>query len=211
MNAQRPRNKGERRIVIGVTGGFGSGKTTVSGVFESLGARVIDADNVAHRLLRRNKRVYRRIVSAFGTGILKKGKEIDRAKLATLVFASPDSLKKINRITHPEIIREIGEKIRYYGKKEAVVLDAPLLIEAGLANMVDKLVVVNINRNTQIERLYQNTSLDKADILRRIRSQIPLSAKVRMADFVIDNNGAVQDTRKQVKMVWNSLKENKKE
>ncbi|MCM8795146.1 MAG: dephospho-CoA kinase [Candidatus Omnitrophica bacterium] len=194
----------KKKIIIGITGSFGSGKTTVARIFSRYGAKVIDADKIAHRLIQQDQRVYKRIVHTFGEGILKKDKSIDRKKLARLVFTKKNFLEKLNQIMHPEIIRLIKKDIRNV-KKGFVVLDAPLLLEAGLRTMVDKLIVVKINRRKQIQRLRRKTTLTPQEILKRINSQMPLRYKAKIADFVIDNSGNLSQTRSQINKIMSQL------
>jgi dephospho-CoA kinase len=193
----KTRAKDRKRVVIGLTGSFGTGKTTVAGMLRACGARVIDADTIGHGLLKKGTRVYTRIVRRFGSGVLAADKTIDRRALSAVVFASRTRLRQLNRIIHPEIIRIIKKEISKV-RKGVVVLDAPLLIETGFHRQVDKLVVVTSSQGRQICRLQARAPLSKAAIVRRIRSQIPLQDKIRVADFVIDNNGTRKDLRKQV-------------
>jgi len=194
----------KKKIVIGLTGSFGSGKSTVAGIFASLGAQVIDADRIARASINPAGCIYRKIVSSFGGGILKKSGTVDRKKLAEVVFKDRDALKRLNDIMHPPVIRAIKNQIKK-SREGIVVVDAPLLIEAGLRGMVDKLVVVKIDREKQIKRLQKKTSLSKPDILNRIICQIPLRQKICMADFIIDNNATPRGTRKQVKEIFKKI------
>jgi dephospho-CoA kinase len=198
-----------KKIVLGITGSFGSGKTTVAGILKSFGAKVIDADKIAHSVIRPQTKIYRKIISVFGDGILKKSRIIDRNKLARVVFNRKKLLSRLNNIIHPEVIRAIGHRIRN-AKTKVIVLDAPLLVEAGLKNIVDKLIVVKITKEKQLKRIQNRTSLSKSDILRRISSQIPLAYKVRLADFVIDNSGAIDKTKRQVISIWEKLQPRKR-
>lgn len=189
-----------KRLIIGLTGSFGSGKTTVAKMFKSFGAQVIDADEIAHRIIQPGSQIYKKIISVFGENILKKNKAIDRDKLARIVFGNKNLLKKINRIMHPEIIRMIKQRIKI-SQSKIIILDAPLLIEAGLKNLVDKLIVVKLDKRQQIERLLHKSPLKKPEILKRIKAQIPLQYKVRLADFVIDNSGRIKDTKRQAEQI----------
>jgi len=199
------RNK--KRVILGVTGTFGSGKSTVANMFKSFGAELIDADKIAHRVIRPGSEIYKKIINAFSRSILKKNKTIDRKKIAKVVFKDKKLLQKLNRIIHPEVIKIIENQI-CASTKDIVVLDAPLLIEAGLKRLVDKLIVVSIHKKKQIERALKKASLSEADILKRIKAQIPLKDKIRLADFVIDNSSTIGKTRKQVvsirRSVWKS-------
>jgi len=202
---RQKRNK--KRVILGITGTFASGKSTVANMFKSYGAKLIDADKIAHRVIRPGSGIYKKIINAFSRSILKKNKTIDRKKIAKVVFKDKKLLQKLNRIIHPEVIKIIKNQI-CASTKEIVVLDAPLLIEAGLEGIVDKLIVVSIHKKKQIERALKKTSLSEADILKRIKAQIPLKDKIRLADFVIDNNSTIGKTRKQVvsirRLVWKS-------
>jgi dephospho-CoA kinase len=194
-------------MVIGITGSFGSGKTTVARMFASLGARVIDADRIAHRLIRPGTGVYRRIIESFGQGVLARGGGIERRKLGRIVFANKKLLRKLNRIVHPAIISTIRKEIAK-SRARIFILDAPLLIEAGLEKEVDVLIVVKSARKKQIERLLKKGICNKAQILERINSQMALSEKMRLANFVIDNNGSLENTRFQVKRICRALEKN---
>jgi len=200
MKRRRP----VKKTIIGVTGVFGSGKSTVSRIFRSFGADIIDADRIAHRYLLPGAKAYKAIVNSFGRGVLKARRKIDRRKLARLVFSDRKSLNKLNSIIHPGVITQIKSGIKK-AKKGIVVLDAPLLLEAGLKGLVDELVVVVVDRESLIRRLVKKTSLKKEDILKRIRSQIPLRKKKRAADFIIDNSGTIKKTSEQVKKVINEI------
>jgi len=189
-----------KKLILGVTGSLGSGKTTVARIFKKLGAKVVDADRIAHRLMCPQDKVYRRILHCFGKGILKSDRTIDRHKLASFVFARKKSLRALDQMTHPEIIRMIKKEIRS-SPKRLIILDAPLLLEAGLDKAVDKIIVVTAKRSQQIKRLQEKGTFSRTDILKRLRQQLPLKNKVRMADFVIDNTGTIRETEKQIKKI----------
>jgi dephospho-CoA kinase len=199
-----PRQRKEIKVVIGLTGSFGSGKSTVAGIFRKGGASVIDADSLAHECMRPGSQTYKKIVSIFGKGILRANSTIDRGKLGEAVFDDHCLLLKLNSIIHPEVIRRIRRRVRA-AKSGLIVLDAPLLIEAGLHKEVDVVVVVAANQNNQIIRLKRRCSLDRAGILKRINSQIKLKKKISLADFIIDNNGSLAQTKKQVDKIWREL------
>lgn len=179
----------KKKFILGVTGSFGSGKTTVAGMLKGCGVKVIDADRIAHELIKPASPVYKKVIKAFGTA--------KRHKLAALVFNNKNLLRKLNNIIHPAVIRRIKRQI-IDAPGEAIVLDAPLLIEAGLVKLIDKLIVVKLSRKEQIKRLIKKTGLNKKDLTKRIDAQIPLKYKVILADFIIDNSGTVKGTRRQV-------------
>lgn len=192
-------------IIIGVTGGMGTGKSTVARMFGRLGAEVLDADRIAHRVIAPGKPAYKKIVSLFGATVIKRNsREIDRKKLGLVVFARPGLLAKLNSIVHPEAIRSLRAGVKK-SKARAVVIDAPLLIEAGLTKIVDAVVVVSAGNKAQLARLIKKTGLSQKAIAQRISRQLPLREKIRKADFVIDNNGVRSKTYQQVKAVWHYL------
>lgn len=201
MPRQKPKNN---KIIIGLTGSFGSGKSAVAGIFASFGAKIIDADKIAHSCLKRGSRIYKKVILAFGPQVIGKNKEIDRGILGKIVFNDESKLKKLNSLIHPEIIRVIKKKIGSL-KKGVIILDAPLLLEAGLRKRVDKLVVVTAGKNRQLKRLLKKTALSRADILKRIKSQISQKMKLRVANFRIDNSGTLKETRKRVEEIRRKL------
>ena len=199
----RPR---KYKIVIGITGSFACGKSTVARMFKakmSKASELIDADKVAHEAMRQGGAVYRKIVSFFGEGILKKNKNIDRAKLARIVFVHSWALKKLNRMVHPAVIKEISRAIKN-SKKKIVILDAPLIVESGARSLIDKLVVVTVKQGQQFSRA-KSRFLTKGEIAGRIKSQISQNAKARFANFIIDNSGSMSETRKQVAEIRRTL------
>lgn len=194
-------NQDKNKMVIGITGGFGTGKTTVSELFKFLGARVIDADKIAHELIRPRTVIYEKIIKLFGEKILRKNKSIDRSRVSKSVFDDYKLLKRLNKIVHPAVEKVIKEQV-WHCRQNLILLDIPLLFEANLEYLVDKIIVVKTNRRSQFERLLEKTKYNKEDILKRINVQMPLSDKIRQADFVIDNNGTIEQTKKQVKEIW---------
>jgi dephospho-CoA kinase len=192
------------RLILGITGSFASGKTTVAKMFASSGAKLIDADKIARAVVKPGSTIYKRIIASFGKDILGKSKEIDRKKLSGIVFNNKNLLNRLNKIVHPEVIRIIKKQIET-SKGKIIVLDAPLLIEAGLKGIVDKIIVVEITRKKQIQRAKFKTSLGRVDILKRIRSQIPQNVKSRFADFIIDNSDTLGQTRRQANEICKKL------
>jgi dephospho-CoA kinase len=188
--------------VIGLTGSFGSGKTFVASIFHSLGAKVIDADKLAHDVIRKPRAEYKRIVKLFGKGILNKQGQIDRKKLGSIVFADKVLLGKLNRIVHPQVIKQIKRSIGNARQSDVLVIDAPLLLEAGLERLVDKLVVVKCIKERQVKRCQEKFYLQKKQVMQRLANQIPLKKKMNLADLVIDNSGSMSRTRKQVRKAW---------
>jgi len=193
-----PKQKKQNKMVLGVTGTFGSGKSTVAGMFKVLGAEIIDADKLAHACLRPGDICYRKIRTLFGT--------VERKKLARLAFNDAELLQKLNSIIHPQVIQVILERIKKT-KAKLIVLDAPLLIECGLNKVVDKLIVVSITGKEQLSRL-KKAGFNKSEVSERLKAQIPLSAKMRLADFIIDNSGTLKETEEQVMLIRRKLWKN---
>jgi dephospho-CoA kinase len=190
------------RKVIGVTGGFCTGKTTVADLFVEKGASKIDADDIAHQLLADDKRIQQRVVELLGEEVLTGG-TIDRKKIAKEVFIDKDKLDAFSRILHPPIIERIKEKIVHYGKS-VIVIDAPLLIEANVLDLVDIVIVVTAERQTQVERAISRGFSEK-EALSIIEKQMPVSEKEKFADFVIDNNSDITITKEGVDKIWQKM------
>lgn len=203
MKKQSQRSK---KFVLGVTGSFGSGKTIVARLLAGRSAKIIDADRLAHKLILPGKSAFKKIIRVFGKGVLDSRGKLNRRKLADLVFADKAKIVKLNMIVHPEAIRQIKNEIM--SSRKPVILDAPLLIEAGMHKAVDKLVVVSINKKEQVRRLVKKYGFSRRHILQRLKSQIPLKRKARLADFIIDNSGSIAKTRKQVALIRRKLWKN---
>ena len=187
---------------IGITGGFCAGKSTVASFFKDLGARVIDADKLVHGLYKKDPGIKKAIRSNFGKKVFTQG-VIDRKKLARAVFANKKALQKLCRIVHPKVIKKIKDESGR-SKKTVTVIDAPLLIEAGLRKAVDAVVVVRAKRQTRIRR-GASRGLTPREALRRQAAQMPLREKVKYADFVIENNKSRKNTRKDVVKIWQKI------
>jgi len=192
-------------MIVGVTGSFGTGKTYVASLLRARGATVLDADRIAHGVIRKGSAEYRKILRAFGRRVIDKKGEIGRTKLGKVVFGNRRSLRTLNAIVHPAVIAIIRSRARRLPKGKVLVIDAPLLIEAGLAGMVDVLVVVTASRRRQIERCKRRSHIGEGAVTKRIRAQIPLATKMKKADFIIDNDGSRTATRQQVKEMWGLL------
>lgn len=171
-------------MIVGLTGSFGTGKTTVARMFKKLGAEVIDADKIVHKFIDAST----------------------RKKLAKIVFKRKAYLELLCKIIHPLVIKRIKKEIKQLKpKKNIVIIDAPLLIESGLHRIVDILIVVKAKKATQIQRAMRHMGLRKDEISKRIRFQMPLREKINLADFVIDNDGTIDETRRQVMDIWKKL------
>jgi len=194
-------------IVLGLTGSLGTGKTTVAEMFARLGARVLDADTIANALLVKKGPCRSRIQKKFPTAA-GSGGEIDRMRLAQDVFQSAKKLRDLEKIIHPAVEREIRRALRVFKAKRSVhmvVLDVPLLFEAGLDALADAVIVVRANQRQQIERVTKSRSITRQEALSRLRRQMPQKDKMERADFIIDNRFSQAKTRAQVKRIWDGL------
>ena len=191
------KKQNNNQFVLGITGNIGCGKSTVAKMFKTKSALIINADVLAHRLYSVGSSVYQRIKKTFGPQVFKSNKAIDREKLAVSIFGKKGNLNKLNKIIHPQLIKEIKEVIKN-SKKKLIILDAALIIEAGLEKFVDKLIVVTASKEQQILRSQKRLGFSKEMIAKIMKSQISQSTKSRFADFIIDNSGSIEKTRKQV-------------
>jgi dephospho-CoA kinase len=190
---------------LGLTGGIASGKSTVAHFLEALGANLIDADRLGHELLQPSNPIHNKVVAHFGQEILNPGGEIDRGLLGAIVFTDPQKLSELCSIVHPRLIARIEElagDLRARHARAVIVVDAPLIYEAGLADCFAKILVAWCRPEQQIERLMAKTGLSRQDALRRMASQIPAEEKRRRADYVIDCSGSLEETRAQVEALY---------
>ncbi|MEC3605606.1 dephospho-CoA kinase [Bacillus glycinifermentans] len=187
-------------LVIGLTGGIASGKSTVAHMFQKRGITVVDADVIAKEAVEKGMPAYRNIAETFGAGVLLDNGGIDRKKLGELVFQNEDKRMQLNAIVHPEVrktmIKERDKAIQ--ARERFVVLDIPLLYESGLEHLTDKVLVVWVPKELQLERLMERNSLSEKEALNRIHAQLSLDEKKKKADAVIDNSGSLKDTETQL-------------
>jgi len=197
-----------RFLLVGLTGGIASGKSLVSAIFKELGAHVIDADRLAREVVAPGQPAYREIVEAFGEEVCGPDGGLDRKKLGASVFADPGRRRRLEAITHPRIqaLREARLRaLADQGFEGIVIQDAALLIEVGGSQAVDRLVVVYVDEATQQERLMARDGLSEAEARQRIASQMPLEEKARLAHYVVDNRGSLEETRRQVEAIYQAL------
>jgi dephospho-CoA kinase len=200
-------------LKIGLTGGIATGKSSVGRMFAELGVHTIDADEIAHDLMRPGEKVYDEIVRRFGPEILNADKTIDRGRLAELAFDSKrPRIYELNSLIHPGVIERYQKWMEEIGRREPnaiAMLEAALLLEAGLRRSFDKVIVVSCKPQQRIERWEKRLKVDpetaKHEVTRRMRAQAPDEAKIQAADFVVDNSGSVEDTRKQVQKIHEAL------
>ncbi len=190
--------------VIGLTGGIGSGKSTVSQFLAKLGAVILDADRVGHEALKPDTDIWREVVAAFGRQILTSSGDIDRAKLGEAVFGKPESLSRLNQIMHPRMYDMIKAQLEGYRRQgvEVVVLEAPLLIEAGWTSLVDEVWVTVASESTVLRRLKERIGLSEPESLARIRSQLSSQERIKHADVVINNDGDLDELKARVEELW---------
>ena len=194
-------------VVIGLTGGIASGKSTVSDMLSALGALIIDTDKLSREVTLPGKPAWQEIVDRFGKEILDADGQINRKCLGQIIFADSQARTVLERITHPRIEAEAMAVINNAQKCgcERVVLDAPLLIEAGWQNKADVVWVVFVDEQTQLNRLKHRDNISYEDAMARINAQLSLTEKLKYADVVIDNSDSQERTRKQVIRAWNTL------
>jgi dephospho-CoA kinase len=194
-------------IVIGLTGGIASGKSTISNMLRELGAAVIDVDLVGRDVVSQGGNAYNRIIESFGSDILMTDGEINRKKLGNIVFSNEEKLKLLNEITHPAIIENVNSAIENYKSqnKRAVVIDAAILIEMGLNKYVDCVWLVSVDRETQLRRVMERDKLSSTDAWNRINAQMSNEDRLKYTDAVIDTTQPVEIVRSRVKELWYSL------
>jgi dephospho-CoA kinase len=193
-------------LVIGLTGGIGTGKSQVSNFLEKLGATVISADLIGHEMVRPETEGWRDVVTAFGREILTPGGEVDRKKLGAIVFSDADSLKRLNAITHPRIYSIIEERLESLDDqgREVVVVEAALLFEAGWTPLVDEVWVVTAPEAQVIRRLQERNKLDEKSIRARFGAQMRQAERVKRADVIMDNGGTLEELEGRVRQLWDS-------
>lgn len=191
-------------LVIGLTGGIGTGKTEVSRILAALGAEIINADILGHQAYEPQTETWRQVVEAFGESILSETGEVDRRKLGPIVFADERALRRLNAIVHPRIRQMIVDRLDKLGAKDlgAVVVEAALFIEAGWTPLADEMWVTSAPEETVIERLRTRTGLDENAIRARIDSQMPQQERLKHADVIIENEGSLDTLRERVKRLW---------
>lgn len=196
-------------IFVGLTGGVATGKTTVANMFRRCGAVVIDADELARQVVTPGKPAWRDIVRTFGKQILKPDRTINRHALGAIVFHDKKKLRRLERIIHPRVAREQARLTKQAARKDpkaVVVYDVPLLFEAGIDKRVDKIIVVTADRDTQVARLKKRNGLTRAEALRRIKSQMPMSKKRRFADYVVDGTTVPKHLEAHVSAILEDLR-----
>lgn len=194
--------------VIGLTGGIGSGKSTVSQLLSELGASVLDADKVGHQCYQPGTEAWKDVVDAFGEEIVAPDGSIDRKKLGAIVFGDPEALIRLNQIMHPRMYDMMADQIEEYrlGGVEVVVLEAAILFEAGWTPLVDEIWITVASEPTVVQRVRERTGLPEEQIRSRIRSQLSNEERKGKADLVISNDGGLDELQEKVEELWEGLK-----
>lgn len=193
--------------IIGLTGGIGSGKSTVAGFLMKLGGTVVDADHLAREVVMPGTPAYVAIVGEFGTGILSADRTIDRKALGSIVFADPVARRRLEAITHPAIRKKAEERLALIRQEGTPVVFymAPLLIEAGATARVDEIWVVYADRETQVRRVTARDGINRDEALQRLAAQMPMEEKKKFGTVIIDNRGTLAETERQVREAWQDL------
>lgn len=194
--------------VIGLTGGIGSGKTTVTDYLMSRGFHVLDADKIAREIVLPGSEMLIQLTAVFGRGILMEDGSLDRKKLAAIVFSDADKKKTMDGLMHTRILELIHERIlqfREEGKKKVIFIDAPLLFETGLDNSVSEIWVIDVDDETRIKRVMERDGLNREDIEKRISSQMTREEKKRRADVILDNTGHQEALYEQIEQLLKKI------
>jgi dephospho-CoA kinase len=195
-------------FVIGLTGGLGSGKSTVAEMLRELGAEILNADQIGHQVYAPGGPAYRDIIDAFGTQVLAADGTVDRRRLASIVFQDPQALQRLNAITHPRIREAIRQRLQELAARgvEVAVLEAALLLEAGWDDLVDEVWVTVCPPEVAARRAAQRSGISMEEALARVRAQMPVEERARRAQVIIHTDTDLEDTRRQVEREWARLK-----
>lgn len=193
--------------LIGITGNIGTGKSTVAWMFEELGVPVLDADEIAHDVIKPKTAAWKAIYKRYGAVIILSDNVINRKNLARIIFQDPVERKFLESVIHPHVKEEIERRVIKLSKEGApfVMVEVPLLFEAGWENEFDAVIVVRCSEAEEIERCMKKFGFDREEVLLRLGSQYPLARKIENADYVIDNSGTVDETRVQVKRLFQNM------
>jgi len=195
-------------LVIGITGGIGSGKSVATAFFRSQGAAIIDADEVAREVTQPGSPVLREIAAAFGPEALRPDGSLDRPKLAGMVFGDQQALAKLNALTHPSIMAGIERRLRQLGERGGTAVAcvvAPLLLEAGGRRMVDRVLVMTAEESERVRRVMARDGLSEPEVRARMAAQMPPAAQLREADWVVDTTRGIEAARRQLECIWAGL------
>lgn len=200
---------GERMLVVGLTGGIASGKSTAAAYLKTLGAPLVDCDVIARKVVERGQPAFKAIMQSFGSEVLSSDGSLNRKRLGEIVFSNPALRLKLEEITHPFILAHMQQEIREHtaNSRLPVIVDIPLLYENNLGNMVDLVVLVYAPYERQLERLMHRDGFDEKVAKLRLKAQMPIEKKRALADYVVDNTGSIEQLKAQVDALWKELKE----
>jgi dephospho-CoA kinase len=199
-------------LLVGLTGGIGAGKSTVAAMLEERGARVIDADDLARRAVRSGTATFDRIVERFGSDVVGTDGELDRAALAAIVFADPDRRRELERITHPEVARMLQEALEpFRSTVDVVVYASPLIVESGMTDACDVVVVVAAPAEDQLRRVGAQRGMSESDVRARMAAQASDDERAASADVILDNGGTLEELEAQVDRLWRDLERTARE
>ncbi len=192
-------------IKVGLTGGIGSGKSTVAALLADHGAVIIDADQIARDIVEPGQPALQALVEAFGPGILQPDGSLSRARLAALAFGDAEATATLNAIMHPRIRAEGERRLQAAPSGDVVVYDMPLLVETGQQDLVDLVVVVDVPEEIQVDRAVGLRGLEERDVRRRMEVQASREVRLASADVIVDNSGTLEETRQAVARLWHEL------
>jgi dephospho-CoA kinase len=197
-------------LLAGLTGGMGSGKTTVGKLFKALGAHVLDADEICRSLVEPGKPAWQETVDLLGNGILKDDQTLDRRKIADIVFNDPEKKKALEAILHPRVMEEehaIYKDIQKSDPGALIIIDAALLIESENYRKVDKVIVIACDEKIQLHRIMAKNTFSREDAERRLQQQMPLEEKIKFADYVLRNDSGLSELEEKVEILFHQLKQ----
>ncbi|MFA7255481.1 MAG: dephospho-CoA kinase [Candidatus Omnitrophota bacterium] len=190
----------KNKLVVGLTGGFGVGKSSVAQRFKNMGAEIIDADDIAHDAVKKGSPVFDAVIELFEEALHPGGKKMDREKLAEIVFSDPKKRKELEAIIHPYVYEKIKEKIEASSRK-VILVEVPLLFEAGFETLCDKVVVVTCNSTVKMKRLI-NKKFTEQEVRAREKVQMPEALKAQKGNFIIDNSKSIYQTQREIERLW---------
>jgi len=195
--------------VIGLTGGIATGKSTVASMLRGLGAKIIDADELAREVVKPDQEAWREIVEAFGSEVLRQDRTLNREKLRKIVFADKRARKRLDSITHPRIRALAQERIEKLAAEgvDIIIYEAPLLFENRVHLWLRPVILVTSDSETQKRRLRERDRLSESEIRHHLEAQMPLEEKTKLADFVIDNSGDLEELQSQVQKIWEKIQQ----
>lgn len=188
------------KLVVGLTGGFGVGKSSVAQLFKNLGAEIVEADSIAHDAMKKGSPVFDAVIELFEEALHPGGKKMDREKLAEIVFSDPKKRKELEAVIHPYVYEQIKKKIEA-SARPVVLAEVPLLFEAGFEVFCDKVVVVTCNSTVKMKRL-KSKKFTEQEVRARERAQMAEALKAQKADFIVDNSKSIYQTQREIERLW---------